>query len=253
MEGRMNFSNFSRGLFALSLFASFSSQGLASKQIGFDPTQQSPKPRTVTLNFTDSEKKFVAGVSDYSLSQSDSINFKSGVEYIPDLKDLKGYLLSGWNRSDNLFLFIKTKCSGFEPNTVYNVVFKEVSFATNVPAGTLGTGGSPGESVYVKAGASLIEPISELRDDKSYRMNIDVGQQANDGKDAVVLGNFAKVSGNTTEKYEMKNVPKPGSKKNVLSKSDSNGNMWLLVGTDSGFESTTSIYFKSAIFEFMKN
>ena len=35
-----------------------------------------------------------------------------------------------------------------------------LDLATNVAAGLVGIGGSPGESVFVKAGASTVEPVT---------------------------------------------------------------------------------------------
>ena len=56
-----------------------------------------------------------------------------------------------------------------------------LSLATNVPTATFGIGGSPGESVFVKAGASTVEPLTEEDRNRHLRMNIDKGNQANGG------------------------------------------------------------------------
>ena len=58
-----------------------------------------------------------------------------------------------------------------------------IDLATNVPAGLVGIGGSPGESVFVKAGASTVEPLAEEDGSRYLRMNIDKGNQANGGED----------------------------------------------------------------------
>ena len=79
---------------------------------------------------------------------------------------------------------------GLRPNTMY-AVSVSIDLATNVPAGLFGIGSSPGESVYVKAGASTVEPIAAEGDNRHLRMNIDKGNQANGGEAAVVLGNVA--------------------------------------------------------------
>ncbi len=45
-----------------------------------------------------------------------------------------------------------------------------------------GIGGSPGESVYVKAGATTEEPLIIEDSDGWLRMNIDKGNQAGEGQ-----------------------------------------------------------------------
>ncbi|NDI34065.1 DUF3221 domain-containing protein [Chengkuizengella sediminis] len=151
--------------------------------------------------------------------------------------------LSGVNRSDDLFMFIKKKVDmsyGLKPNTNYLVNF-EFEIASNAPAGAFGVGGAPGESVYVKAGATTEEP-SLIIQDGYYRMNIDKGNQSTSGKDAIVLGNLAKVSGTFDFSYELINFNNLNFKDAFIAKTDENGELWLLIGTDSGFEGITSIY-----------
>ena len=75
-------------------------------------------------------------------------------------------------------------------------------------------------------------------------MDIDKGQQANGGSEAVLLGDFAnsKDCASADFSYELKelsNLELPAF--NITT--DGNGNAWLLVGTDSGFEGTTTIYY----------
>ena len=65
-----------------------------------------------------------------------------------------------------------------------------VEIATNVPSGCIGVGGAPGESVWVKAGATTVEPVA-IDQGGQLRMNIDKGNQSNGGANAVVLGNVA--------------------------------------------------------------
>ena len=101
-----------------------------------------------------------------------------------------GVYVQRHNRSDDLFMFLKKQVGGLRPNTAY-AVSVSLDLATNVPTATFGIGGSPGESVFVKAGASTVEPAVEEDRNRYLRMNIDKGNQANGGQDMVVLGNVA--------------------------------------------------------------
>jgi hypothetical protein len=58
--------------------------------------------------------------------------------------------ISGVNRSDDLFMYWKGQIVGLSPGTSYRASI-EVEFATNVPSGCVGVGGSPGESVWISS------------------------------------------------------------------------------------------------------
>jgi hypothetical protein len=147
---------------------------------------------------------------------------------------------SGNNHSDDLFMFIKKEITGLEPARNY-LLDLEIEFATNAASGSIGVGGAPGESVFIKAGGSTIEPQKVLdAEDQFFRMNIDIGNQANDGETVKVIGNFA--NGSDQFEYRLKVLK---TSRSIKVQSDANGNIWLIVGTDSGFEATTTIYYNS--------
>lgn len=57
-----------------------------------------------------------------------------------ELDAVSGNMLSGSNRSDDLFMYVKrqlTTADGIEPDTLYRIYF-EVEFATDAPAGAVG-------------------------------------------------------------------------------------------------------------------
>ena len=162
-----------------------------------------------------------------------------GYRALPD--DLKGggIYVQGHNRSDDLFMFLKRRVGGLKPNSGY-LVSVSVDLATNVPFGLVGIGGSPGESVYVKAGASTIEPTVEEDDTLHLRMNIDKGNQSNGGESMVVLGNVAnpKVSGREFRIKTLDSMDLP-----LYVETNDEGRLWLIVGTDSGFEGLSTLYY----------
>jgi len=149
-------------------------------------------------------------------------------------------MLSGNNHSDDLFMFIKRKVSGLTPNTSYNLVF-EVEVASNAPEGSVGIGGSPGNSVYLKAGASNIEPVKNIQGDQ-YVLNIDKGNQSDGGANAIVLGDIATPL--TVAEYALITRNNASSSAEpFIAESNSAGDIWLMIGTDSGFEGTTTVYY----------
>ena len=110
-------------------------------------------------------------------------------------------------------------------------------------------GGSEGESVFAKAGASNVEPRSVVDQLGWLRMNIDKGNQSQSGVNAVVIGNVANstLCEQNIRRYEIKQLRTPRA---VLVTTDGVGSAWLLVGTDSGFEAVTSLYYTRITAEF---
>jgi len=152
----------------------------------------------------------------------------------------KAAVLQSHNRSDDVFMFLKRKVSGLKLNTVYNVSF-DIRIASNAMAGAIGIGGAPGESVYLKAGVTLVKPTVE---DKGSRMqiNIDIGNQASGGQDMIVLGNIAIADvAVPNSEYQFKTLNNNSKPFQITtSKSDS---VWIIMGTDSGFEGFTKLYY----------
>ena len=158
---------------------------------------------------------------------------------LPDGLEGSGIYLQGHNRSADLFMFMKRQIDGLRPNTTYSV-FVSVELATNVPAGLAGIGGSPGESVYVKGGASTVEPKAVEGENRHLRMNIDKGNQARSGEAMVVVGNLANSEVQGSE-YRIKTLDNQNMPVTVAI--DNEGRVWLIVGTDSGFEGLSTIYY----------
>jgi hypothetical protein len=211
---------------------------------------EEPK-RGTDFDFSHGGQGWVAGFADYPVHADGFYKLESGYRRLPaPLDDRSGFFISGENHSDDLFMYLKRRVSGFDPNTNYEVSFV-VEFATDVPTGCGGVGGSPGESVFVKAGASSVEPIAIVNESGQYRMNIDKGNQSRGGANAVVIGNVANstLCEQNIRRYEIKQLSSPQP---VLVTTDASGSVWLLVGTDSGFEAGTSLYYTRIRADFSK-
>ena len=195
---------------------------------------------TFIADFHRGTQGFVADFADYPADDPDPYELTSDYRPLPPPLESKSALfLSGVNRSDDLFMFYKGHVGGLVPGVRY-VVAATAEIATDVPAGCVGVGGPPGESVWIKAGASEVEPVP-LREGSYLRMNIDIGNQSNGGDQAVVLGNMANSrSCEQPRRWERKtfprrSIPEPAS-------ASPSGRIWLLFGIDSGFESLTEVY-----------
>ena len=193
-----------------------------------------------SFNFENDVEGWTVGFADLPVNHDQSIyDLDSGHRRLPDGLEGSGVYLQGHNRSDDLFMFLKRQVDGLRPNAAY-AVSASLDLATNVPTAAFGIGGSPGESVYVKAGASTIEPVAVEGDDGHLRMNVDKGNQSTGGKAAIVLGNVSHPDVMQGE-YRIKTLDNAGRPLTV--NADSDGRVWLLVGTDSGFEGLSAFYY----------
>jgi hypothetical protein len=190
----------------------------------------SPSPTDVVFDFASGPQGWVAGFADYRAGDEAFMELDFG--------------------TDDLFMFIKRQVNGLRPSTTYRATFV-VEIATDVPRGCGGVGGSPGESVFLKAGASAIEPVAVADGTGMLRMNIDTGVQANPGAAAIVLGTIeGTVPCNSGPRvWELKSLD--GGTNSVSVRSTAQGDVWVFTGTDSAFEATTSLYYTrfSARFE----
>jgi hypothetical protein len=193
-----------------------------------------------SFEFSNADEGWSGDFADYPEGDSILYGLEVNHEALPEniSKTRKGIKITGTNHSDDLFMFIKRKLSGLQPNTTYSVLFS-VRFASNVPTGSPGIGGAPGESVYVKAGATRVEPVKVLANNY-FEMNIDKGQQSQGGTDMQVIGHIG-VAATTTQYAEVYRNNTTQSSFKVTA--NNQGEVWIIVGTDSGFEGTTTLYY----------
>lgn len=203
---------------------------------------------TVTFNFYDDANGWIGDFSDYPVNGEEFYALEQGWTNLPvPLDTLKGaFRISGNNHSDDLFMYLKRKVDGLRPSTSYRITF-EVELASNAPTNAAGIGGAPGESVILKVGAVQRQP-DKVVVDGYYLMNLDKGNQSASGEDMVAIGHVG-VS-DTTSVYTLINRNN-GSP--FMVNTDVSGEFWVIVGTDSGFEGITTLYYSNIKLEIVKN
>jgi hypothetical protein len=197
----------------------------------------------MTFTFDTNEQGWSGGFADLPIEheqQGYDVNFGHEEVPVPGVES-NGLFITGNNHSDDLFMYIVRGLGSeddLKADIKYNVklTFK---MATEVPPGMMGIGGSPGESVYIKAGVVNKKPES-IEQSGNYVMNIDHGSQSQSGSNAKVIGDAAKAEGpgqdDMTFQYKNFELTQEVT-------SDSEGRIWIIIGADSGFEGITRLYF----------
>ena len=207
------------------------------------------RPQHINFDFDGGTNGWLAGFADYPAGEEDSFELDSGVRPMPDALGGNGFFITGNNHSDDLFMVLKRRLGrkdGIRPRQIYLVTFDFV-FASNAPSGCAGIGGSPGESVFLKAGATQREPKAIAGRNNMRVMNLRKGNQGQPGGNAKVVGTIG--NGISCEASQNSSGPTwrllhRRSSETIETSADRKGNLWLMVGTDSGFEGATQLYYK---------
>ncbi len=207
-----------------------------------DPTP-SPESFSLVFEFEETPQGWVGDFADLPVDNQEIFELEVSHGPLPAEMELddKALRIQGHNRSDDLFMFFKREVDELLPSTAYSIVF-EIELASQYPEESVGIGGSPGASVFLKAGATVVEPepILEEGEIQDYlRMNIDKGNQAQDGSDMYGLGTI----GIQGEDFRYELIQRDNSARPFTVTSSPEGTLWLIVGTDSGFEGLTELYY----------
>lgn len=203
---------------------------------------QPPAERVYRFDFANGSRGWQGDFADYPAGEEEFYGLAWGFERLPEYLAPNRFAmtLKGRNYSDDLSMFLRRKVTGLAPETDYTVRFR-VTIASNAPEGAIGIGGPPGEGVVLKAGAMRVRPFA---DPVTRLLNVDKGLQSNDGADAIVLGHIGVDTPVSKPAYRLKTLD--NAEKSFTFRSDGNGEAWLLIATDSGFEGATRIYVVSA-------
>lgn len=191
-------------------------------------------------DFTDDKDGWQAGFAEYNGDHEEIYELEEELAMLPAPLDetKQAYRISGMNRSDDLFMYLTRKVDGLQPNTTYRASFT-LEIASDAISDGVGAGGAPGEAVGVGIGLTDVEPVSEPDEDNFYRMNIDKIQQCcTDGEDMIVIGDVA--NGTSDPVYTL--IERSGE---FAATTDDQGQLWVIVGTDSGFEGKTDLYYST--------
>lgn len=180
--------------------------------------------------------------SDYPVGEE--VFYELTFEYsnLPEPLDtnLKSLKISGNNHSDDLFCAIYRKFDGLKPTKNYSITFN-IDVASNAPTNAVGVGGSP--DISIGAGGISFVPNNIVDDLNHYRPNFESKLQSGLSNEVFkVLGTIG-VSDNIPTPFMIINRNNLDDPIEIMSNSE--GEVWLMIATDSSFEATSTLYYKS--------
>lgn len=203
------------------------------------PVSREPAQLSQKFDFSEGDQHFSHDFADYPANNAEIFQFAGGISALPTPFAGTGYQLSSRNASDDVFMYLARRIDGLAPNARYEVGIK-ATLLSNAGTDCVGIGGAPGESVYVKFGASQLEPAGIVGEDGYVVFTLDKGNQSQDGRDLKLVGDIATNVNCDGTSYERKTLEKD----TLLVTANQWGQVWVTLGTDSGFEGTTELYFE---------
>jgi hypothetical protein len=205
---------------------------------------KSDKPtdyREYSYNFISGTQGWDSLFSDYPKGEESFYQLEFAYSHLPEPLDttIKAIKISGNNHSDDLLSFITAKIPQLIPNAVYEVTF-DITLASNVATNSAGIGGSPDLALGV--GGLGYEPANTLDGNNWYRTNFISLLQSRESNNVIQMIGTIGVQDTTTAftLINRNNTDNP-----IKLKTNELGELWLMIGTDSGFEGITTLYFKS--------
>ena len=180
--------------------------------------------------------------SDYPVGEESFFELELSNAFFPSHLDqsIKSLKISGNNHSDDLFSAIYRKFDNLQPDKAYSVTF-DIDLASKTPIGGVGAGGDP--NLFIGAGGMNYQPVNSIDNLNNYRPNFISKIQSGQSNEVFqIIGNIG-VSTTIPTPYTIINRNNIGNP--IILKSDSQGQIWLMIAIDSGFEATTTLYFKS--------
>ena len=192
------------------------------------------------FDFSTEQHDWIPGFSDYPAGPDDSARFELRYSYTepvsPSKLTKRSVMLSGNNLNRDLFMYLKRKITGLKPDTDYTITFS-VELASDLnPSQYSPTSGS----VYLKAGATASEPESIVQSG-SHILNIDKGENNSAGEDVVTLGDI--LTPEISTGYTLVNLNNTMTNRRFVTRTNADGELWLIIGTDSNLAGTTSVYY----------
>lgn len=218
--------------------------GSSSSSEPVEPPPYYP-PQTVSYTFDEDLQGFSVFSADYDTDHPYNDQIFIGLAATPEPFEYRNSLKFKWNNySDDMKGVIFKQFDGLEANKKYTVTF-ELDLVTYISYECGGIGGSPSEGVNAK-GAILNYKPERIIVDGDYRANVQDSQKGNnEGDETVWIGDIGLptttcVSDPADRIWEQKTIK---NEQEFIFTNDNQGEAWLYISLDSGFEGVTEVYY----------
>jgi hypothetical protein len=178
--------------------------------------------------------------AEYPDGEQEFYELASGSKNLPEPLDQtkKAFMLSGNNHSDALQMWLVKQLIGLASNAKYTIE-TEVELASKYPDGSVGIGGSPGNAVHLVSHFSTGGYTLEKKQGSNIQFILSKTEEISDVVASIDLGD---VSINSSE-YTYQLITRKKSSSPAYVRTDSQGKLWAIVGTWSGFEGISTLYY----------
>jgi hypothetical protein len=194
------------------------------------------------FTFTNGNENWQSFFSDYPIGEEVFYELEFNNTFLPPPLDqnVKSLKINGNNHSDDLFSAIFRRFENLQPNKSYSITFN-IDIASNALIGGTGVGGDPNLSL----GAGGINYLPKNIIDKSnyYRPNFISKIQSGQPNDVFKI--IGKIGSSKTYPTPYKIINRNNIDNPFIITTNSNGEFWLMIATDSGFEGITTLHYKS--------
>jgi len=180
--------------------------------------------------------------AEYPDGEQEFYELASGSKNLPEPLDQtkKAFMLSGNNHSDALQMWLVKQLRGLAANAKYTIE-TEVELASKYPDGSVGIGGSPGNSVHLVS--KFATDGYTLEKGKTEGDNIKlILKKVESVPESVMEVELGDVS-ITSDQYVYKLITRKKSSAPNVVVTDNAGKVWAIVGTWSGFEGISTLYY----------
>jgi len=203
------------------------------------------EPRATLVKETDFNQGtdgWMAVFAEYPYEDSVFYELASGIKTLPPPLDQtkKGFMLSGNNHSDALQMFVTKQLSGLDPQTSYSVK-TEVELASMYPEASVGIGGSPGKAVHLVS--KFATSGYTLKKGEGRYDNVELILNKDDSVPASSLEMELDDVSIPSDEYVYQLINRSKDSAPMVVKSDQQGKLWAVIGTWSGFEGISTLYY----------
>jgi len=240
--------------FVLPFTACNDEETIESKTVVIETDFNKVASAKITLGETEnlpSTDGWSAVFAEYPDGGNEFYELNSGIKNLPEPLDQtkKAFMLSGNNHSDALQMWLVKQLSGLASESKYSIE-TEVELASKYPDGSVGIGGSPGNSVHLVSkfatkGYTLEKGKSEGDNVQLVLKKVEAVPESVMNID---LGDVSIIS----DQYVYKLINRKKSSESNVVVTDKDGKLWAVVGTWSGFEGISTLYYTRIKFTLTK-